>query len=182
MGEDDAGSDARGLRGRWAALTTVAAVLVATTTVTVFAACNVHELGHAAVGTLLGWEVERVRLCLPAGGSVTYASVGTWAGGLQGWAGGLIAAAILVAVEWAAVWRPARPGRSPVWWAVGLGILLPVGPQLVIATLEGVAGPGEDYTAALAAGPVPVAATMVVVVGATVVLYVRRWPLGAVVL
>lgn len=50
-------------------------------------ACNVHELGHAAVGTSLGWEVETIRWCAPGGGSVTYSFVGTWAGNLQGYAG-----------------------------------------------------------------------------------------------
>jgi hypothetical protein len=27
--------------------------------------CNVHEIGHTLVATSLGWEVERINLCLP---------------------------------------------------------------------------------------------------------------------
>jgi hypothetical protein len=42
--------------------------------------CNVHEIGHAIVATPLGWEVEHINLCLPGGGSVEYARIGTRAG------------------------------------------------------------------------------------------------------
>lgn len=101
------------------------------------AACNVHELSHAAVATLLGWQVDRLNLCLPAGGSVEYAHVGAWFGNLQGYAGGLLAAALLVGVYFVVFARRERPLAGPKWWAAGLGMVLPVGPQVVNGLLEG---------------------------------------------
>jgi len=107
--------------------------------------CNVHEIGHALVATPLGWEVERINLCLPFGGSVEYARIGTWAGNLQGYAGGFIAAAFLMSFYAFALARPRRPLRGPTWWAAGLGIVIWVGPQMLIGILEGVAAPGHSY-------------------------------------
>ena len=107
--------------------------------------CNVHEIGHALVATPLGWEVERINLCLPFGGSVEYARIGTWAGNLQGYAGGFIAAAFLTSFYAFALARPRRPLRGPTWWAAGLGIVIWVGPQMLIGILEGVAAPGHSY-------------------------------------
>ena len=109
------------------------------------AGCNVHEIGHALVATPLGWEVERVNLCLPFDGSVEYARIGTWAGNLQGYAGGFLAAIFLTLIYVVAVARPRGPLRGPVWWAVGLGMIVWVGPQIIIGVLEGVAGPGHNY-------------------------------------
>jgi len=108
--------------------------------------CNVHEIGHGLVATPLGWEVERINLCLPFGGSVEYARIGTWAGNLQGYAGGFIAAAFLTSFYAVALVRSQRPLRGPAWWAAGLGIVIWVGPQILIGILEGVAAPGHDYT------------------------------------
>lgn len=136
------------------------------------AACNIHELAHAVTGTVLGWEVERVNLCLPAGGSVEYAFVGDWAGNLQGYAGGLVAAAVLVAIYVFVFARPERPLVSPNWWAAGLGLVVPVGPQLTMGLLEGAVSPGEDYTIRYSTAiPILVALSMVVVV----IAYVWRW-------
>jgi hypothetical protein len=115
--------------------------------------CNGHELGHALVATALGWEVERVNLCLPAGGSVDYAHIGTWAGNAQGYAGGAIGGAILALAYGATCERRRLPYRSPGWWAAGLGIVLWIGPQLLIAVLEGSAGRGDDYTDAFSEAP-----------------------------
>ncbi len=108
--------------------------------------CNAHEIGHAAVGSLVGWEVEQVRLCLPAGGGVDYGDVPRWAGNVQGYAGGLTAAVALWALYSRGIRRYQRPLRSPLWWAAGLAIALFIGPQLVLSLVEGSAGPGEDYT------------------------------------
>ena len=135
-------------------------------------ACNVHEVGHGAVATTLGWEVERIDLCLPTGGSVVYARVGTWAGNIQGYAGGFLAAVFLVGVYLLALHRDAKPLRGPGWWFAGLGLVLPVGPQLVNGILEGAVRPGEDYTQlhASALPPLVIAATV-----ATAMIYVWRW-------
>lgn len=119
--------------------------LVITAPMATVLSCNVHEIGHGAVGTLLGWEVERIDLCLPAGGQVLYARVGTWAGNLQGYAGGFTAAIFLVGVYLLAFERRARPHWGPGWWFAGLGLVLPVGPQLVNGVLEGAVGPGVAY-------------------------------------
>jgi hypothetical protein len=108
--------------------------------------CNVHEIGHAIVATPLGWEVERINLCLPAGGSVEYARIGTRAGNLEGYAGGFIAAILLALVYLFVIALPRRPLRTPVWWASGLGVIVWVGVQIVIGVLEGAADPGHDYT------------------------------------
>ena len=109
-------------------------------------ACNVHEIGHAAVATPLGWEVDRIRVCAPGGGGVDYAHVGNWAGNLQGYAGGVIAALFLYGVYRGLIARQLRPHRTPWWWAVGLGVVVWIGPQLVLAGMEGSRGPNEDYT------------------------------------
>lgn len=145
---------------------------VITAPVATVIACNVHEIGHGAVATLLGWEVERIDLCLPTGGRVVYAHVGTWAGNAQGYAGGLIAAAFLVGVYLLAFARTARPLRGPGWWFAGLGLVLPVGPQIANGVLEGAVGPGEDYTQ-LYALVLPPLVGVAMVAGAT--WYAWRW-------
>jgi hypothetical protein len=108
------------------------------------AACNLHELSHAGVGTLLGWEVERVNLCLFGGGSVDYASSSASGDNIESLSGGLAAALFLAVAWWLLVGR--RPDRHhPAWWGVGLGIALGIGPQLVIAVLETAVPVGESY-------------------------------------
>jgi hypothetical protein len=161
------------LRRPGAALAAITALVIAAMSATVVA-CNVHELGHAVVATVLGWEVERIDLCLPAGGSVVYARVGTWAGNAQGFAGGLAGAGVLFGVYLFGIARGHRPLRGAVMWFVGLGLVLPVGVQLVLAGLEGAAGPGEDYTRRFASllPPLVILATVAVVVA-----YARRWRL-----
>lgn len=138
-------------------------------------ACNVHELGHAAVGTVLGWEVETIRWCTPGGGSVTYSFVGIWAGNLQGYAGGLIAAGFLYVIYWRFLKRPERPLQNPVWWAFGAGLVFWIGPQLVIAVMEGSAGPGEDYTDVFEDGGWLFAAVLVSVGGLGLIGYFKQW-------
>jgi hypothetical protein len=148
------------------------AAFVVTAPLATVVACNVHELGHAAVATMLGWEVERIYLCRPAGGSVVYAHVGTWAGNAQGYAGGFAAAGLLVGTYLVAIARPARPLGGPGWWFAGLGLILPVGPQVVLGVLEGAVQPGEDYTERYATVIQPlVFAAMAVGVAA----YTWRW-------
>ncbi len=156
------------------ALAAIAGLVIAAMLATVVS-CNVHELGHAVVATLLGWEVERIDLCLPGGGAVVYARVGTWAGNAQGYAGGLAGAFFLVGVYLIAVSRTDRPLRGPGMWFAGLGLVLPIGGQLVVAGLEGAAGPGEDYTQRFASWlpPLVIIATLAVIAA-----YAWRWRLG----
>lgn len=139
------------------------------------AACNIHELGHVAVASLLGWEVERVTFCLPAGGSVEYSHVGVWAGNLQGYAGGFLAAAFLITVYLVVFVKESRPRQGPGWWGAGLGVVTPLGPQIVNGLVEGMVGPGEDYTVKFAAllPPLVVIALALVVLG-----YVWTWRSG----
>lgn len=139
-----------------------------------FIACNTHELGHVAAALPLGWEVETVHWCLPSGGGVEYSYVGVWAGNLQGYAGGLVGAAVLSAIYVLFIAKQARPLRSPEWWLGGLGIVLWIGPQLVISFLEGGAGPNEDYVELFERSDAYVALVVisVLLVGAA---YVWRW-------
>ncbi|QZY30344.1 hypothetical protein [Nocardioides coralli] len=137
------------LRRPLVALTALVAFAL-TLPLAVVGSCNVHELGHAAVGTALGWEVDRVVPCLPSGGEVRYLSSDAAGDAVEGWAGGL-AGALALLVAYALVCRGGRPLRSPVAWAAGLALSVPVGVQLVIAAVEGSAGLGEDYTDTIAA-------------------------------
>lgn len=157
---------------RPATLVTVVLALVLTAGAAAIASCNIHEVGHAMTASMLGWDVERIDLCLPSEGSVVYASVGTWAGNLQGYAGGLLAATFLVGVYLVVFARPVRPLLSPAWWAAGLGLILPVGPQVAVGILEGLVLPGEDYTVRHAS-LLPWLVTLSLVASAT--LYVWRW-------
>lgn len=147
-------------------------VLVLVTAIATITACNVHEIAHAATATLLGWEVEQVHLCLPGSGSVEYSVVGNWAGNLQGYAGGLVAAVFLLVTYTVVIDKREKPLTSPNWWAAGLGMLLPVGPQIGIGLLEGLVRPGEDYTARYAGVIVPLVVMSMAVV---MCVYVWRW-------
>jgi hypothetical protein len=149
--------------------------LVITAAAALVAACNVHEMGHALVATLLGWEVERVNLCLPGGGGVEYSRIGTWAGNAQGYAGGLLGAAFLLAVYWWVFARRTLPWRGPGWWGAGLGVVVWVGPQIVLGLLEGGAGPGEDYTELIESNPGLYLSLIGGAAVAGVAAYIRRW-------
>lgn len=149
--------------------------LAITAPVALVVSCNVHELSHALVGSALGWEVERVDLCLPGGGSVQYSSVGLWAGNAQGFAGGFAAAAVLVILYYLVFARSSQPLRSPVWWGSGLGVVLWIGPQILLGFLEGMNGPGEDYTALIGSAPFLYGALIVLSVGACTAVYAWRW-------
>lgn len=120
--------------------------LVASTIASQFVACNAHELGHVVAALPLGWEVETIHWCTPSGGGVEYSHVGVWAGNVQGYIGGLVGAAVLATIYILLIARRARPLRSPEWWFAGLGTVVWIGPQIVIALMEGSAGPNEDYT------------------------------------
>lgn len=168
------GWDRSDLRHPWAFLSlvvTFALVMPAA----VSASCNVHEVGHAIVGRTVGWEVERINLCLPFGGSVEYGDQPRWAGNVQGYAGGLFGAGFLVAVYAAAIARRRRPLQSPAWWAAGLGVVSPVGIQLVLAGMEGSAGPGEDYEELFQDFPLVFFPLVLFSLAAAVSLYVWRW-------
>ncbi len=150
-------------------------MFVTTAAIAALISCNVHEIGHAGVGTALGWDVERVNWCLPTGGSVDYAHVGTWAANAQGYAGGLSGAAILALAYVIGFEHRPRALRSPRWWAGGLGVVVWVGPQILVAMLEGSAGPGEDYTEAFSESPALLAPLVGVAVAAGPAAYLWRW-------
>lgn len=140
------------------------------------AACNVHELGHVLVSVPLGWEVETVSWCTPGAGSVEYSRVGVWAGNLQGFAGGVLAALFLAGAQWVILGRRERPRRSPELWALGLGMVVWIGPQLVIAVMEGMAGPNEDYTDLFRASPWTYVPLVILAGLVGPVIWARRWP------
>jgi hypothetical protein len=146
--------------------------------VSLVAACNVHELGHAVVATALGWRVERVNLCLSEGGSVEYSYVGAWGGNAQGYAGGIAAAVFLFAVYVVVFARRGLPLRRPSWWAAGLATVIFIGPQLVIAAMEGTAGPGDDYTEQFRESPAVFVPILVVSALLSSAVYTRRWRSG----
>jgi hypothetical protein len=149
--------------------------LAVAASVALVVSCNVHELAHALVGSVLGWEVERVNLCLPGGGSVQYSSIGLWAGNAQGYAGGFAAAGFLAAVYYLMFARSSRPLRGPAWWGAGLGVVLWIGPQIVIGMLEGTRGPGEDYTELIASAPVRYLTMILLSLLAGAAFYAWRW-------
>lgn len=115
----------------------VVVAFAATAPVATIVSCNAHEIGHALTGTLFGWEVDRISLCAPSGGEVRYRTSTRRGDVFESWAGGLTGASTLVLAYFLAIRRGLRPLHSPVIWSVGLGLVLPAGPQLVIALLEG---------------------------------------------
>ncbi len=150
--------------------------LAASAAAALVASCNVHELSHAAAATALRWDVARVNLCLPSGGSVEYARTGAQAGNLEGYAGGLGAAGFLVAAYALVFARRARPLDSPFWWAAGVGVVAWIGLQILIGLLEGFAGGiDRDYTELFADHPSVLLPLAGAAVAAGVVAYARRW-------
>jgi hypothetical protein len=139
------------------------------------ASCNIHELGHGIVATALGWRVQRINLCLPDGGAVEYAHVGTWVGNAQGYAGGVAAALFLFSLYVVVFSKRRLPLRSPFWWAAGFATVVLIGPQLLIAVLEGAAGPGEDYTERFSTSPEVFVPLLVVSALVAAAAYTWRW-------
>lgn len=131
---------------------TAVAAFVLTLPLAVMGSCNVHELGHAAAGSAVGWEVDRVVPCLPTGGHVQYRVSHAAGDAVESWAGGLVGALSLLLI-YGLISRRGRPLRSPLWFACGLGLTVPIGIQLAIAGLEGTADLGVDYTDTIAARP-----------------------------
>jgi hypothetical protein len=142
-------------------------------------ACNMHELGHAVAAIPLGWEVQRINWCAPGAGSVEYAHVGDWAWNLQGYSGGVVAALLLFGAYQRLFAKDARPLEKPWRWAAGLGVVLWIGPQLVIAVMEGSAGPNEDYTELFRTRGSVFVPLILVAALTGVGLYIRRWSVGS---
>lgn len=118
------------------ALTVVVAFALSAPAATIVS-CNAHEVGHAVTGTLFGWKVDHISLCAPTGGEVHYRTSSSRGDAFESWAGGLTGALVLLLAHLLAIGPNARPLRSPVIWAIGLGVALPIGPQLAVAILEG---------------------------------------------
>jgi len=66
-------------------------------------------------------------------------------------------------------------GVNPAWWGAGLGVVLWIGPQLVIGVLEGNSTPGEDYTVLIASSPFRYIAIIALSVVAATAVYTWRW-------
>lgn len=145
---------------RPAGLLVAVAALAVSVSLSFNVSCQVHEIGHALVGTALGWTVDRVHLCLPAGGAVEYASTpgAAWVNTAESFAGAAVAAGFLALVYLLVFHRPRRPLRGPGWWAAGFGPAMMIGPQLIVGTVEGT-NPDRDYTQVLDAN-LPLALTV----------------------
>lgn len=138
------------------------------------AGCNAHEVGHAVVGTAFGWEVDRIVPCLPGGGEVRYRSSLPRGDTVERWSGGLAGAVVLVAAYAGLVARRSRPLRSPLVWAAGLGLAMPVGPQLVIAALEGTSRAG-NYAETISGAPALWGGVLVLAAAVGPVWHAWRW-------
>jgi hypothetical protein len=155
------------------AIPVVGAALGTTALAFVFS-CNVHEIAHAAVGTAFGWEVDRISLCLPDGGAVHYRSSLARGDTVESWSGGLGGAASLISAYVGLIARKARPLRQPLLWAAGFGLLLPVGPQVLIAALEGTSG-AADYTESISDSPILWGSALVVAMSLGPVAHWSMW-------
>lgn len=113
-------------------------LLAISTVATFFAGCATHELGHAIVGTALGYEVVAIEIC-PANASVSWAAsdLAPIDASVEAWAGGILAAAVLAAVYLVVFALPRRPERSVAWWIAGLPLLPIAGVQLLMGVMEG---------------------------------------------
>jgi hypothetical protein len=93
--------------------------------------CNIHELGHLITGRIAGVPIEGVIWCTPGNGRVVFAyQEPAWVG----YAGGLLAAAVLVGVYMTVI-RPRLDDRN--WRAAGVAVLGTALSQLIVALLEG---------------------------------------------
>jgi len=137
-------------------------------------ACNVHEIAHAVTGTLLGWRVARLNLCLFSGGGVEYASSTTRGDNLESAAGGVGAALILGLAWWLVVGRSADR-HQPLRWGVGAALAAWIGPQLLVAVLETAAPVGEAYGARIEDRPVTFAGILAVTVLSSVGGHAWLW-------
>ncbi len=93
--------------------------------------CNIHELGHLITGRIAGVPVEGVIWCTPGNGRVVFSyQEPAWVG----YAGGLLAAAVLVGVYMKVI-RPRLAGSNGR--AAGVAVLGTALSQLIVAFLEG---------------------------------------------
>jgi hypothetical protein len=130
--------------------------------------CNIHELGHLITGRIAGVPIEGVIWCTPGNGRVVFAyQEPAWVG----YAGGLLAAAVLVAVYMTVI-RPRLDGRN--WRAAGVAVLGTALSQLIVALLEG--SDPQRYASLQdnTIGLVAVAVLPLVVAGFAQSRYVRR--------
>lgn len=171
-----------GHSARWSLADLVSPVLAVTVLLTIaisvpiatVVSCNAHEVGHALTGTAFGWEVARIVPCAPTGGEVIYRTSTIHGDALESVSGGVAGAFVLVLVYVVALHRGSLPLRVPIAWAFGLGLVVPVGPQVVIAILEG-ATRESNYGDTISAGAgiwIPV-----LLISATIgpIVHVWRW-------
>ncbi len=70
---------------------------------------------------------------------------------------------------------PRTPLRGPGWWAAGFGPAIWIGPQLVVAVVEGT-NPDRDYTRVLDANLPLTLAVMALAIVAGATGHVWLWP------
>lgn len=93
--------------------------------------CNVHEMGHLVTGRLAGVPVNDIFWCTPVSGRIAFAyQEPAWVG----YAGGLTAALVLLALYWAVV-LPRLD--SAYWWSAGVAMLGTAISQVIVGLFEG---------------------------------------------
>jgi hypothetical protein len=126
---------------RWlaaAALFLLVLISLISTAASVFVGCATHELGHAAVGTALGYEVEAIEIC-PGSASVSWAasSLAPIDTTVEAWAGGIVAAGVLAGAYIVVIGMARRASNGRVWWALGLPLPAVAAVELLLGIMEG---------------------------------------------
>jgi hypothetical protein len=123
---------------RWLAAPALVLLVLISTAASVFAGCATHELGHAVVGTALGYDVEAIVIC-PGSASVSWAAsrlapIDTT---VEAWAGGIFAAAVLAGAYVVVIAMARRAANGRVWWALGLPLPAVAAVELLLGSMEG---------------------------------------------
>jgi hypothetical protein len=126
---------------RWlaaAALVLLVLLVLISTVASVFVGCASHELGHAAVGTALGYELEAIEIC-PGSASVSWAasSLAPIDTTVEAWAGGIVAAGVLAGAYIVVIGMARRASNGRVWWALGLPLPAVAAVELLLGIMEG---------------------------------------------
>jgi hypothetical protein len=130
--------------------------------------CNVHEFGHLVTGWIAGVPVDDVIWCTPSSGRVAFSyQEPAWVS----YAGGLLAAAVLMTVYWLVV---VPRIDVPMWRAGGVAVLGTATSQIIVGILK---GSSVERYAALQDNNGALAGLIVVPLLAAAVLQRIRWPL-----
>jgi hypothetical protein len=123
---------------RWLAAAALFLFVLISTVASVFVGCASHELGHAAVGTALGYELEAIEIC-PGSASVSWAasSLAPIDTTVEAWAGGIVAAGVLAGAYIVVIGMARRASNGRVWWALGLPLPAVAAVELLLGIMEG---------------------------------------------